>query len=237
MRKNQMKWGLVMLFSLSLIQPAFAVSGAPVANSVQQSTVKEIVTLPQLEYRMSALAPVISEQTMNYHYGKHFKAYVDQLNALVQGTDYETMTLEEIIRKAPAGAVFNNAGQVLNHALYFEQFAPSESTAGHQPQGALKEAIDRSFGDFATFRKQMSEAAVKLFGSGWAWLVQTDDGSLKIEQYYNADNPVKHGQQPLMCIDVWEHAYYLDYQNGRASYVQKIWDIIDWNVVAGRMKK
>lgn len=231
-----MKWGLVMLFPLSLIQPGYAASDAPIVNSVQQSIIKEIVTLPKLDYRMSALAPVISEQTMNYHYGKHFKAYVDQLNALVQGTDYENMTLEEIIRKAPAGAVFNNAGQVLNHALYFEQFAAADHTGGHQPQGALKEAIDRSFGGFDAFRKQMSEAAVKLFGSGWAWLVQTADGSFKIEQYYNADNPVKHDQQPLMCIDVWEHAYYLDYQNGRANYVQKIWDIIDWDVVARRMK-
>ena len=167
------------------------------------------IQMPELRYGLSDLAPVISEETLNYHYGKHLQTYVNQLNTLIEATEYEDMVLADIIREAPAGPLFNNAGQVFNHAMYFE--------------------------DFETFRQLMSDAALKLFGSGWAWLVQTENGSLKIEQYPNADNPLKHDQVPLLCIDVWEHAYYLDYQNRRAEYIQKIWNIIDWEIVAARM--
>lgn len=194
------------------------------------------IQMPELRYELSDLAPVISEETLNYHYGKHLQAYVNQLNTLIEATEYEDMALADIIREAPAGPLFNNAGQVFNHAMYFEQLAPPVKEGEENlPEGALEEAIYASFDDFETFRQRMSEAALKLFGSGWAWLVQTENGSLKIEQYPNADNPLKHGQTPLLCIDVWEHAYYLDYQNRRADYIQKIWSIIDWKVVAARM--
>lgn len=194
------------------------------------------IQMPELRYGLSDLAPVISEETLNYHYGKHLQAYVNQLNTLIEATEYEDMALADIIREAPAGPLFNNAGQVFNHAMYFEQLVPPVKEGEENlPEGALEEAIYASFDDFETFRQRMSEAALKLFGSGWAWLVQTENGSLKIEQYPNADNPLKHGQTPLLCIDVWEHAYYLDYQNRRADYIQKIWSIIDWKVVAARM--
>lgn len=194
------------------------------------------IQMPELRYGLSELAPVISEETLNYHYGKHLQAYVNQLNTLIEATEFEDMTLADIIREAPAGPLFNNAGQVFNHVMYFEQFTSSVKDGEENlPTGALEEAIYASFGDFETFRQLMSDAALKLFGSGWAWLVQTEYGSLKIEQYPNADNPLKHGQVPLLCIDVWEHAYYLDYQNRRADYIQKIWNIIDWEVVAARM--
>lgn len=194
------------------------------------------IQMPELRYSLSDLAPVISEETLNYHYGKHLQTYVNQLNTLIEATEYEDMTLADIIREAPAGPLFNNAGQVFNHAMYFEQLAPPVKEGEENlPAGALEEAIYVSFGDFETFRQLMSDAALKLFGSGWAWLVQMENGSLKIEQYANADNPLKHDQVPLLCIDVWEHAYYLDYQNRRAEYIQKIWNIIDWEVVAARM--
>lgn len=194
------------------------------------------IQMPELRYGLSDLAPVISEETLNYHYGKHLQTYVNQLNTLIEATEYEDMTLADIIREAPAGPLFNNAGQVFNHAMYFEQLAPPVKEGEENlPAGALEEAIYASFGDFETFRQLMSDAALKLFGSGWAWLVQMENGSLKIEQYANADNPLKHDQMPLLCIDVWEHAYYLDYQNRRAEYIQKFWNIIDWEVVAARM--
>jgi Fe-Mn family superoxide dismutase len=194
------------------------------------------IQMPELRYGLSDLAPVISEETLNYHYGKHLQTYVNQLNTLIEATEYEDMVLADIIREAPAGPLFNNAGQVFNHAMYFEQFAaPVKEGEENLPTEALEEAIYASFGDFETFRQLMSDAALKLFGSGWAWLVQTENGSLKIEQYPNADNPLKHDQVPLLCIDVWEHAYYLDYQNRRAEYIQKIWNIIDWEIVAARM--
>lgn len=193
--------------------------------------------MPELRYGLSDLAPVISPETMDFHYGKHLQAYINQLNTLIEGTEYEDMSLKELIQEAPDGPLFNNAGQVLNHTLYFEQFAPIRKDSGENlPEGELERALYESFGDFDTFRSCMNEAAVKLFGSGWAWLVQTKGGSLKIDQCPNGDNPLRRGDVPLLCIDVWEHAYYLDYQNRRADYVQKIWDLIDWQVVASRME-
>lgn len=193
--------------------------------------------MPELRYGLSDLAPVISPETMNFHYGKHLQAYINQLNTLIEATEYEDMSLEELVQEAPDGPLFNNAGQVLNHTLYFEQFAPIRKDSDENlPEGELERAIYESFGDFETFRNSMSEAAVKLFGSGWAWLVQTKGGSLKIEQCPNGDNPLRHGDLPLFCIDVWEHAYYLDYQNRRADYVRDIWQLVDWKVVAARME-
>lgn len=235
MKKNKTKWVSALLLALAVTQPGIARMETSETVPILQQTVKEVVQLPELAYSKSALAPVISEETMNFHYGKHFKAYVDQLNTLVRGTEYEQMALEDIIRKASDGALFNNAGQVFNHASYFEQLRPC-GQKDTEPRGKLKETIDRSFGSFASFREKMSETAVRLFGSGWAWLVQLPDGSLQIQSYYNADNPVRHNLVPLMCIDVWEHAYYLDYQNARGNYVNQFWKLIDWDVVARRMK-
>ncbi len=195
-----------------------------------------VFTLPPLPYTTDALAPVISKQTVELHYGKHLQTYVNQLNALVPGTEFEKMPLEEIVVKAPAGPIFNNAGQVLNHTLYFEQFRPLASDKPAAPSGKLAEAIDEAFGSFEEMKTKLNTASASLFGSGWAWLAQDSGGKLTILQCPNADNPVRHGMVPLIGIDVWEHAYYLDYQNRRIDHVADVWNLIDWDVVASRMK-
>lgn len=189
--------------------------------------------MPQLRYAAGDLAPVISEQTINFHYGKHLQTYVNNLNNLVAGTEFAQSSLEEISAKAQGG-IGNNAGQVLNHTLYFEQFAPKPAASA--PQGALAEAIVRSFGSFEEMQKQMNAAASTLFGSGWAWLCADAEGVLSIRQMANADNPLRYGLRPLLTFDVWEHAYYLDYQNRRPDYLAALWSIIDWQVVADRLK-
>lgn len=189
--------------------------------------------MPQLRYSAGDLAPVISEQTINFHYGKHLQTYVNNLNNLVAGTEFAQSSLEEIAAKAQGG-IGNNAGQVLNHTLYFEQFAPKPAASA--PQGALAEAIVRSFGSFEEMQKQMNAAASTLFGSGWAWLCADAEGVLSIRQMANADNPLRYGLRPLLTFDVWEHAYYLDYQNRRPDYLAALWSIIDWQVVADRLK-
>ncbi|MCM1078875.1 MAG: superoxide dismutase [Bacteroidales bacterium] len=187
--------------------------------------------MPALGYTADALAPTISTETISLHYGKHLQTYVDNLNRLVKGTEFEGKTIEEIAAKA-TGPLGNNAGQVVNHTLYFEQLSPDgKSTA---PSATLKEKINSAFGSIEGLREKLSEAAVGLFGSGWAWLTMDENGNLAIMQMSNADNPLRHGLHPLLTIDVWEHAYYLDYQNRRADHVKAIWDIIDWNVVSGR---
>ncbi len=193
-----------------------------------------VFTMPALPYPNNGLEPIISTSTIEYHYGKHLQTYVNNLNSLVPGTEFEGKNLEYIVENAPDGGIFNNAGQVLNHTLYFLQFAPA--TEKKEPCGKLKEAIDRDFGSFENLKKQLSDAAVTLFGSGWAWLSEEKDGKLTIGKYANGDNPLRHGKQPLLGIDVWEHAYYLDFQNKRADHVAKIWDIVNWNVVEKRMK-
>ena len=175
----------------------------------------------------------ISQQTIDFHYGKHLQTYVNNLNSLVPGTEYEGKTVEEIVAAAPDGAIFNNAGQVLNHNLYFLQFAPKPSKK--EPAGKLGEAIKRDFGSFENFKKEFNAAAVGLFGSGWAWLSVDKDGKLKITKEGNGSNPVRAGLKPLLGFDVWEHSYYLDYQNRRADHVNALWDIIDWDVVEKRM--
>ena len=195
-----------------------------------------VFSMPTLPYKSDALAPVISKQTIEYHYGKHLQAYVNQVNALVPGTEYENKTLEEIVEKVPAGPLFNNAGQVLNHTLYFLQFKPSSEIKNTAPTGKLADAIQKAFGSFDEFKQKMNAASVGLFGSGWAWLSQDENGNLTILQCPGADNPVRHGMVPLLGFDVWEHAYYLDYQNRRADHVSDLWSIIDWDVVASRMK-
>lgn len=189
--------------------------------------------MPQLPYAAHELEPVISQSTIDYHYGKHLQAYVNNLNALVPGTEFEGKSVEEIVKTAPDGGIFNNAGQVLNHTLYFLQFAPQPKQA--EPTGRLAEAIQRDFGSFENFKKEFNKAATTLFGSGWAWLSADAEGKLHITQEPNASNPLRRGLKPLLCFDVWEHAYYIDYQNRRADHLNQLWNLIDWNVVAQRM--
>lgn len=190
--------------------------------------------MPKLPYANDALEPVISEETINYHYGKHLQTYVNNLNSLVPGTEFEGQTVEAIVASAPDGAIFNNAGQVLNHTLYFLQFAPQPSK--NEPSGQLAEAIKRDFGSFENFKKEFNAASVGLFGSGWTWLSVDKNGNLHITKEPNGSNPVRHGLKPLLGFDVWEHAYYLDYQNRRADHVNDLWQIIDWDVVEKRMQ-
>lgn len=190
--------------------------------------------MPMLPYAHEALEPVISRQTIDFHYGKHLQAYVNNLNSLTAGTEFENKPLTDIVASAPAGGIFNNAGQVLNHTLYFLQFSPQP--VQNAPQGKLAAAIDRDFGSFDNFRKEFTTAATGLFGSGWAWLSADKDGKLHITQESNAGNPLRAGLTPLLCFDVWEHAYYLDYQNRRADHLSALWSIIDWNVVEQRWK-
>lgn len=189
-----------------------------------------IYTQPRLPYAPDALAPVISQETVDYHYGKHEKAYIDNLNKLIENTQYEDMELEEIIRTSE-GALFNNASQAWNHIFYFFTFSPQ---AAPEPTGALRKAIDAQFGSFEDFKKEFVDAGVKIFGSGWVWLASDRDGKLLIIQKPNAGNPLTDGLIPLLTFDVWEHAYYLDYQNRRAESLEKLWSIVDWDVVSAR---
>lgn len=189
--------------------------------------------MPKLPYANDALAPVISKATIDYHYGKHLQTYVNNLNNLVPGTEFEGKSVEQIVATAPDGAIFNNAGQVLNHTLYFLQFTPKPSHK--EPKGKLAEAIKKDFGSFDNFKKEFNAASVGLFGSGWSWLSVDKNGKLVITKEPNGSNPVRHGLKPLLGFDVWEHAYYLDYQNRRADHVDKLWEIIDWDVVESRL--
>lgn len=191
-------------------------------------------TMPKLPYANNALEPVISQQTIDLHYGKHFQGYVNNLNNLVPGTEFENKSVEAIVATAPDGAIFNNAGQVLNHTLYFLQFAPKP--AHSEPVGKLAEVIKRDFGSFDNFKKEFTAASIGLFGSGWAWLSEDKDGKLIITKETNGSNPVRHGLNPLLGFDVWEHSYYLDYQNRRADHISALWSIIDWDVVGSRLK-
>ena len=205
------------------------------SNNSQITDKKEKVMkfeLIQLPYAANALEPVISKETIEFHHGKHLQTYVNNLNNLIQGTKFENATLEQIVAESD-GAIFNNAGQVLNHTLYFLQFTPQPNK--HEPSGKLAEAIKRDFGSFENFKKEFNAAAVGLFGSGWAWLSVDKDGKLKITKEGNGSNPVRAGLKPLLGFDVWEHSYYLDYQNRRADHVNALWDIIDWDVVEKRM--
>lgn len=192
-----------------------------------------IYSQPKLPYAPDALAPIISSETISYHWGKHEKTYIDNLNKLIRDTEWEDMPLEDIIKKA-SGPLFNNASQAWNHIFYFFSFSPD---GGGEPEGDLTEAIVREFGSFEEFKKLFEEAGVNLFGSGWVWLSQDGDGRLFITQGPNAANPLTQGLTPILTFDVWEHAYYLDYQNRRAEALHKLWDIIDWDVVGSRYTK
>ncbi len=189
--------------------------------------------MPRLPYAEDALAPYISKETVEYHYGKHLKTYVDNLNKLVPGTQFENASLEEIIRKAD-GPVFNNGAQMWNHAFYFDSFSPKPQS---EPSGKLAEAIEAAFGSFDAFKAEFEKKATGLFGSGWTWLVKNPDGSLEIVNESNAGNPLRAGKRPLMVMDVWEHAYYIDYRNRRADSVKATWNIIDWAKVCERYDK
>ena len=192
-------------------------------------------TLITLPYAPDALAPVLSTETISTHHGKHLAGYVKNLNAAIKDTSWEDLPLEQIMYRAAAEnkkSIFNNAGQILNHNLYFQQFTPSPSR--NEPQGELRKEIYKRFGSFDAFKKEFVEAGVGLFGSGWVWLKANFDGKLSISQFNLADNPVVSGERPILTFDVWEHAYYLDYQNRRADYLNALWDIIDWNVIEER---
>ncbi len=186
--------------------------------------------LPQLPYAINALEPVISQKTIEFHHGKHHQTYVTNLNNLIAGTEFENSTLEEIIKKSN-GAIFNNAAQVWNHTFYFFSFSPQ---GGGSPKGKLAEAIDKTWGSFENFQKEFNTAATTLFGSGWAWLVKDSAGTLSIVKESNAGNPLTKGLSPILTFDVWEHAYYLDYQNRRVDYLTALWKLIDWDVVSAR---
>ena len=186
--------------------------------------------LPTLPYATDALAPTMSKETIDYHYGKHFKTYIDNTNRLVEGTPYEKMTLEEIVKESN-GVLFNNAAQALNHRIFFEELTPSPKAMPEVLQGR----IIRDFGSIEEFEKRFSDTAVGLFGSGWVWLAEDGRGRLHILPAKDADNPLRHDLNPLMCIDVWEHAYYLDYQNRRAEFVKRYMPLVDWDKVTARL--
>ena len=202
-------------------------------------------TLIDLPYAIDALSPIVSSKTLEFHHGKHLQAYVDNLNKLIAGTEYESMSLEEIVIatafRAPAGpltAIFNNAGQILNHNLYFTQFCPCHSeSAEPAKESTLILQIEKQWGSLDSFKQEFVSKGVSLFGSGWVWLSSNPDGTLVISQEPGASNPVAKGLKPLLTFDVWEHAYYLDYQNRRAAHLDALWGIVDWNVVEERYSK
>ena len=187
-------------------------------------------TLIDLPYAPNALEPVISSKTLAYHHGKHLQTYVDNLNKLLPASGLEELPLEDIVAQS-TGALFNNAGQVLNHNLYFTQFTPGGVALA---DGPLKKRIVNQWGSLDAFRAEFEQKGTTLFGSGWVWLQADDAGELSIAQYPGADNPIAHGLKPLLTFDVWEHAYYLDYQNRRAAHLKALWGIVDWNVVEER---
>lgn len=183
--------------------------------------------LPKLPYALDALQPYISQETLEYHYGKHHKAYVDNLNKLVVNTEFADSSLEDIIKKS-SGGIFNNAAQVWNHTFYWHCMTPN---GAGQPKGKLLDAIVQKFGSFDEFKKQFTQTSVGTFGSGWGWLVKNDKGELELMSTSNADLPMKHNKKALLTCDVWEHAYYIDYRNLRPAYVEKFWNIVNWDFV------
>jgi len=189
--------------------------------------------LPALPYAMDALKPHISAETLEYHHGKHHATYVTNLNNLVKGTPNENKSVEEIIKSAPAGGLFNNSAQHFNHSFYWKSLAPK---AGGEPRGPVADGIKKAFGSFEDFKKKFSEAATTHFGSGWAWLVKKSDGSLAIEATHDAGCPITGGNTPILTCDVWEHAYYIDYRNARAKYVEAFWSLVNWEFANQNLK-
>jgi Fe-Mn family superoxide dismutase len=184
------------------------------------------IELPPLPYAKDALEPHISAETLEFHYGKHHKTYVDNLNKLIPGTPFEKMSLEDIIKKSDGG-VFNNAAQIWNHTFYWNCLSPDSEA----PAGALLEAISQSFGSFEAFKEAFTKTAVTTFGSGWGWLVKKQDGTLELLSTSNADTPLRHDVTPLLTCDVWEHAYYIDYRNARPKYLEAFWQCVNWDFV------
>jgi len=184
--------------------------------------------LPELPYALDALAPHISKETLEFHYGKHHQTYVTNLNNLIKGTEFENLSLEEIVKKS-SGGVFNNSAQVWNHTFYWFGLSPK---GGGEPSGALAEAINKKWGSFAKFKEEFTKTAVGTFGSGWAWLVKKADGSLDLVSTSNAATPLTTADKALLTCDVWEHAYYIDYRNARPKYVESFWNLVDWQFVA-----
>jgi len=187
-------------------------------------------SLPELPYAQNALEPIISEKTISFHYGKHHLTYVNNLNGLIEGTEFENSDLSTIVVKSE-GPIFNNAAQIWNHNFYFLTLTPVK---GSTPSDSLTKAIDAAFGSLENFKAEFNKAAITVFGSGWAWLVKDADGKLSIVKESNAGNPLTRGLTPLLTFDVWEHAYYLDYQNRRADHVAALWDLVDWSIVSAR---
>lgn len=190
-------------------------------------------SLPELGYQLTDLAPMMSQQTLSCHYGKHFQTYIDNLNRMVNGSHFEGLNIEDVVRKAPEGPMANNAGQVLNHQLFFEQFLPAKNAK--MPSGDLLFLIEQSFGSFGKMREAMDNAAKQLFGSGWVWLTINTEGKMQVLSLPNGDNPLRHGLKPLLTIDLWEHAYYLDYQNRKDKYLENFWLLVNWNVISKRL--
>jgi len=186
--------------------------------------------LPKLPYKPDALVPFISAETLEFHYGKHHQAYVNNLNGLIPGTGFENSDLESMIKSAE-GAIFNNAAQIWNHTFYFESFSKNGIKV---PAGPFADEINRTFGSFESFRELFTKSAATLFGSGWAWLAKNNDGTLQILQESNAGNPLRKGLKPLLTCDVWEHAYYIDYRNRRPDYIKSFWEIVDWEIISAR---
>ena len=184
--------------------------------------------LPTLPYALDALAPHLTKETLEFHYGKHHQTYVTNLNNLIKGTEYENMSLEGIVKKS-SGGMFNNAAQIWNHTFYWMGLAPA---AGGAPKGALADAINKQWGSFATFKEEFNKCAVGTFGSGWAWLVKKADGSLGLVSTSNAATPLTGADKPLLTCDVWEHAYYIDYRNARPKYLEGFWNLVNWDAVA-----
>jgi Fe-Mn family superoxide dismutase len=187
--------------------------------------------LPPLPYAPNALEPHISQETLEFHHGKHHKTYVDKLNDLIKGTEYESASLEDIIRRAD-GKIFNNAAQTWNHTFFWNCMTPN---GGGAPSGALAQALEKSFGSFDGFKQKFSAASADLFGSGWTWLVRRGDGSLAIEPLKDADTPIKTGGHALLTLDVWEHAYYIDYRNKRPDFIAAFWNIVNWEFVSKKL--
>lgn len=219
--------GIILFISLLLAFNSQKVISNTNNNNTNKVMKFELVKLP---YATDALAPVIGKATIELHHGKHLQTYVNNLNNLIAGTEFENKDLIEIV-KTSEGGIFNNAGQVLNHELYFLGFSPN---GGGEPKGKLAEAINAQWGSFEEFKKDFTAQAVGLFGSGWAWLAKDDAGKLSIVKEQNGGNPVTKGLTPILGFDVWEHSYYLDYQNRRADHLNELWKIIDWEVVSKR---
>ncbi|WP_337940480.1 superoxide dismutase [Parabacteroides sp.] len=202
-------------------------SSSQITDKKEEIMKFELIKLP---YAADALEPVISKATIEFHHGKHLQAYVNNLNNLIPGTKFENAPLEQIVAESD-GAIFNNAGQILNHNLYFTQFSPN---GGGEPKGKLADAIKATWGSFEDFKKEFNAAGAGLFGSGWVWLAKDKDGKLSITKEANGSNPVAKGLTPILGFDVWEHAYYLDYQNRRPDHLNALWQIVDWDAVGKR---